>query len=112
MTTIRMLYSEGRAVKIDFVDLIPFNAHKLLVRRRENSLHNGCFFLGQADGFAAVRSLTTNEATSATEVVATSLIMNPDVVRAAKGSGASEILERPLRSRPLGRLLRNLMSGS
>ncbi len=68
-------------------------------------------FMGQADGFAAVRSLTTNEATSATEVVATSLTMNPDVVRAAKGSGASEILERPLRSRPLGRLLRNLMSG-
>lgn len=68
-------------------------------------------FMGQADGFAAVRSLTTNEATSATEVVATSLTMSPDVVRAAKGSGASEILERPLRSRPLGRLLRNLRSG-
>jgi CheY-like chemotaxis protein len=69
-------------------------------------------FLGQADGFAALRSLRIHEATSATELVATSLTATPDVVRAAKGSGASDLLERPLRARPLGKLLRDLRRGA
>jgi CheY-like chemotaxis protein len=69
-------------------------------------------FLGQADGFAAIRSLRTHEATSATEIVATSLTAGPDVVRAAKGSGASALMERPLRARPLGKLLRDLRRGA
>jgi CheY-like chemotaxis protein len=68
-------------------------------------------FLGQADGFAALRSLRAHEATSATELVATSLAATPDVVRAAKGSGASDVLERPLRARALGKLLRDLRRG-
>jgi len=69
-------------------------------------------FLGQADGFAAVRCLSTNEATSATEVIATSLSLSQDVVRAARGSGASDVMQRPLRSRPMGKLLRNLRRGA
>lgn len=68
-------------------------------------------FLGQADGFAALRALRAHEATSATEIVATSLTATPDVVRAAKGSGASDFLERPLRARALGKLLRDLRRG-
>jgi CheY-like chemotaxis protein/transcriptional regulator with XRE-family HTH domain len=68
-------------------------------------------FLGQADGFAALRCLRAHEATSATQLVATSLTAGPDVVRAAKGSGASDVLERPLRARPLGKLLRDLRRG-
>ncbi len=68
-------------------------------------------FLGQADGFSAIRSLTTNQATSATEVIATSLSLSQDVVRAARGNGAGEVMQRPLRARPLGRLLRNLRRG-
>ncbi|MCK9458874.1 MAG: response regulator [Proteobacteria bacterium] len=69
-------------------------------------------FLGQADGFAALRALRTHEATSATELVATSLAATPDVARAAKGSGAAALLERPLRARPLGKLLRDLRRGT
>ena len=69
-------------------------------------------FLGQADGFAAVRALTSSEDTSATEVVATSAVVNPDITRTALGSGASDLLARPLRARPLGRLLRDLRRSS
>jgi CheY-like chemotaxis protein len=68
-------------------------------------------FLGGADGFAALRCLRSHEATSAAQLVATSLTSSPDVVRAAKGSGASDVLERPLRARPLGKLLRDLRRG-
>lgn len=65
-------------------------------------------FLGQTDGFAAIRCLSTSEATQGTEVVATSLSLTSDITRAARGSGASSVLERPLRARPLGKLMRNL----
>jgi hypothetical protein len=51
-------------------------------------------------------------ATSATALVATSLAATPDVARSAKGAGASELLERPLRARPLGKLLRDLRRGA
>ena len=68
-------------------------------------------YLGQADGFAAIRSLTACEATKGTEIVATSLSLTPEVARAAKGSGAAAVMERPLRSRPMGKLLRNLRRG-
>jgi CheY-like chemotaxis protein len=68
-------------------------------------------FIGEVDGFAAVRALASHEATGATTVIATSRALTPDVVRAAKGSGADEVLQRPLRARALGRLLRNLRRG-
>lgn len=68
-------------------------------------------FLGQADGFAALRCLRAHEATSAAQLIATSLTAGSDVVRAAKGCGASDVLERPLRARPLGKLLRDLRRG-
>lgn len=68
-------------------------------------------FIGEVDGFAAIRALASHQATGATTVIATSLAVTPDIVRAAKGSGASEVLQRPLRARSLGRLLRNLRRG-
>jgi len=68
-------------------------------------------FLGQADGFAAIRALTSHNATGVTEVIATSRSLSPDIVRTALGSGASQVLQRPLRSRPLGKLLRDLRRG-
>jgi CheY-like chemotaxis protein/transcriptional regulator with XRE-family HTH domain len=68
-------------------------------------------FIGGIDGFAAVRSLSSHKATGGTEVVATSLSLTPDIVRSAKGSGATDVLQRPLRARPLGKLLRDLRRG-
>lgn len=68
-------------------------------------------FIGGVDGFAAVRSLASHKATSGTIVIATSLSLTPDLVRAAKGSGAVDVMQRPLRSRPLGKLLRDLRRG-
>ena len=67
--------------------------------------------IGEVDGFAAIRTLASHEATGATTVIATSLAITPEIVRAAKGSGAAEVLQRPLRARSLGRLLRNLRRG-
>lgn len=68
-------------------------------------------FIGGIDGFAAVRSLTSHRATSGTVVYATSLSMAADIVRAAKGSGAIDVFQRPLRARTLGKLLRDLRRG-
>lgn len=68
-------------------------------------------FIGGVDGFAAVRSLTSHRATAGTIVIATSLSLTPDVVRAAKGSGATAVLQRPLRARQLSKLLRDLRRG-
>ncbi len=68
-------------------------------------------FLGGVDGFAALRSLTTDEATQGAEVFATSRSLTPDMVRAALGCGAVEVLQRPLRSRVLNRLLGRLRRG-
>jgi CheY-like chemotaxis protein/transcriptional regulator with XRE-family HTH domain len=68
-------------------------------------------FIGGIDGFAALRSLTSHSATGGTIVIATSLSVTPDVVRAAKGCGAVDVLQRPLRARPMGKLLRNLRRG-
>jgi len=65
-------------------------------------------FVGQVDGFAAIRALASQEGAGAPRVVATSLSVSADVVRHARGSGASEVVQRPLRSRVLGRLLRRL----
>ena len=65
-------------------------------------------FLGGADGFAAVRTLTSQEATRSSALIATSLSLTPDVVRAARGAGADEVLQRPVGSRVLGKLLERL----
>ncbi|MDJ0764547.1 MAG: hypothetical protein QNJ97_16335 [Myxococcota bacterium] len=62
-------------------------------------------FLGGVDGFSAVRSMTSDEGTQASEVVATSLSLTPEIIRTALGSGATEVLQRPLRSRILSRLI-------
>jgi len=68
-------------------------------------------FIGGVDGFAAVRKLSSHKATSGTIVIATSLSMSADVVRAARGSGAADVMPRPLGARPLGKLLRDLRRG-
>ncbi len=65
-------------------------------------------FIGQADGFVALRSLISDEATQEAEVFATSLSLSIDIVRMALGCGAIEVLQRPLRSRTLSRLLGRL----
>lgn len=65
-------------------------------------------FLSGGDGLPAIRSLSSNKSTSATEIVATSRIVTSDIVRKALGNGASKVIERPLRARPLGKLLREL----
>ncbi len=62
-------------------------------------------FFDRVDGFSAVRQLTANKATRDAEVFATSLSLNPDIVRSALGSGAIEVLQRPLKSRVLNRIL-------
>ena len=59
-------------------------------------------FIGQADGFAAVRALSESDATSEAEIYAVSTALTPDIVRSALGSGAKEVLQRPLNSRTLG----------
>jgi CheY-like chemotaxis protein len=65
-------------------------------------------FIGQVDGFTALRNLAQNNATSEAELFATSLSVSPDIVRAARGSGALDVLQRPLKARTLSRLLTRL----
>ncbi|MCP4197668.1 MAG: response regulator [Proteobacteria bacterium] len=62
-------------------------------------------FCGQIDGFAAIKSIATSEITQDTEIFATSLSLTRDVVRTALGSGALEVLQKPLKSSVLSRLL-------
>lgn len=68
-------------------------------------------FLSGADGFQAIRSLCSHTATNASEIVATSKLLTPEIIRKARGCGASQVIERPLRARPLGKLLRDLKTG-
>ncbi|MBN2714557.1 MAG: response regulator [Deltaproteobacteria bacterium] len=68
-------------------------------------------FLPGADGFAALRSLSASSVLSTARLVATTSLMTPDVVRKAKGCGAHQVIERPLRARPIGKLLRELRMG-
>jgi CheY-like chemotaxis protein len=65
-------------------------------------------FLGQADGFGALKSLAVDEATREAEVFATSLSVTPEVVRNALGCGALDVIQRPLRARVLARLIGRL----
>ena len=69
-------------------------------------------FIGQIDGFLAVRNLVKNNITNATEVIATSLVTTSEIIRNAKGAGAKDVIQRPLRARPLGKLLRDLRRSS
>jgi CheY-like chemotaxis protein len=62
-------------------------------------------FIGQIDGFAAVKSLVENAATNEAEVFATSLSFSPEITRAALGAGAADVIRRPLGSRALTALL-------
>jgi CheY-like chemotaxis protein/transcriptional regulator with XRE-family HTH domain len=62
-------------------------------------------FIGQVDGFAAIRSISENETTSEAEVYASSTILTPDIVRTAMGSGARDVLQRPLNSKTLATLV-------
>ena len=68
-------------------------------------------FLPGADGFAALRSLSVSSALSTVRLVATTSLMTPEIVRKARGCGASQVIERPLRARPIGKLLRELRMG-
>jgi CheY-like chemotaxis protein/transcriptional regulator with XRE-family HTH domain len=65
-------------------------------------------FVGGVDGLAAVRSMAAGRPSSGPVVVATSLHVSPELERAALGNGAAELLQRPLRSRTLGKLLRSV----
>jgi CheY-like chemotaxis protein len=65
-------------------------------------------FIGGVDGFAAVRALSAARPSAGPVVVATSLNCGAEIERAALGSGATELLQRPLRPRILGRLLRSI----
>ncbi len=62
-------------------------------------------FLGQMDGFAAIRALSSIAPTRDAEIVATSLSVTPEIARTATGSGATDVLARPLRARVLGRVI-------
>jgi CheY-like chemotaxis protein len=62
-------------------------------------------FCGQVDGFAAIKCIATSEITKDTEIFATSMSLTQDVVRTALGSGALEVLQKPLKSSILSRLL-------
>lgn len=62
-------------------------------------------FIGQIDGFAAIKNIVESDATSEAEVVATSLSLSQEIVRSAIGAGAREVLQRPLNSRTLSHLL-------
>lgn len=62
-------------------------------------------FIGQIDGFAAVRSIVENDATDEAEVYATSAAVTPEINRLAVGSGAKDVLLRPLNSRTLSGLV-------
>ena len=58
-------------------------------------------FVGQADGFAAIRAVIENDITSEAEVYATASALSPEIIRNAMGVGAKEVLQRPLNSRIL-----------
>jgi CheY-like chemotaxis protein len=62
-------------------------------------------FIGQIDGFAAVKSIVESDATKEAEVFATSLSLDGEIVRAALGAGAVEVIRRPLHSKVLTALL-------
>ncbi len=62
-------------------------------------------YIGQTDGFAAIKSIVESDATSEADVIATTLNLTSEVSRAAMGVGAREVLQRPLNSRTLNALL-------
>jgi len=68
-------------------------------------------FLGQLDGFSAIRALASSQTTRASQIIASSLIINPEITRDALGCGATEVIQRPVRSRILSRLISRLRRG-
>lgn len=62
-------------------------------------------FIGNLDGFAAIRTISKEKLTSEAEVYASTLSMSPDIVRNALGSGAYDVLQRPLNSKILTTLI-------
>ncbi len=62
-------------------------------------------FIGQIDGFAAVKRLAESDATSEAEVYATSLSVTNDIVRTALGAGATDVIRRPIQARVLSALI-------
>jgi CheY-like chemotaxis protein len=62
-------------------------------------------FLSGGDGFNALRVLSASPDVAA-DIVATSAVLTPDIIRRAKGCGAASVIERPLRARLLGKLIR------
>jgi CheY-like chemotaxis protein/transcriptional regulator with XRE-family HTH domain len=65
-------------------------------------------FLPGADGFSALRAIGSDQSLAGTLLVATALHPTVETERLARGCGAIDLLERPLRSRELTRLLRRL----
>lgn len=66
-------------------------------------------FLPGGDGFAALRALHQNSATSGAHLVATTLHVTPEITERAKASGAHEVVARPLQVRYLTQALRALL---
>lgn len=62
-------------------------------------------FIGEVDGFAAVKNIVENRITREAEVIATSLALSPEIIRAARGAGAVDVVQRPLHSRVLTALI-------
>ena len=65
-------------------------------------------FIGDVDGFRALRTLAGREETRAGLTVATSLSMTTDVVRRCYGAGADDVEPRPLEAQALERLIERL----
>ncbi len=62
-------------------------------------------FLPGIDGFSALRTL----ARAASLVIATAANLTPEVATRARGSGAADVVRRPLRARVLSRILRQIL---
>ncbi|MBN2803373.1 MAG: response regulator [Deltaproteobacteria bacterium] len=67
-------------------------------------------FLSGADGFETLRALNAMDDIPI-RIIATSTVMTQAVLTKAKGCGASTVIERPLRARNLGKLVRELRNG-
>ncbi len=67
-------------------------------------------FLPGADGFETLRALHLL-GKSSIRIIATSCVITKDIINRAKGSGAEQVIDRPLRARNLGKLVKELRNG-
>ena len=90
--------------------LVARSGPEALIMAGKHSPHLVVFdvFIGQTDGFAAIKSLAESDETREADIFATSFSVTPDIVRAALGSGARDLVQRPLLPQVLGILLNRL----